>query len=924
MSTEQIDIVVKESGATQASASITKIGESADRAGKSVSSLQTLLKTAAAAFGVHELEQLVDGYRKLEGMLNVAGVAQNNMAGSMDKLNQIANETRQPLSQVGTLYSRMAQAGKDLGASQSQLFTFIKATGQALAINGTDSQTAAGGLLQLSQAMGDGKLRGQEYNSMLSSMRPLLIAAAAHMDGTGGSINRMTAMVKEGKVTSKDFFDAVIKGSNDLDDSFSKSLPLISQAFTPIKNNLTLLIGRLDESYGISTKFIEAMKKLSDNLVPVGKEVLSVVAGFALFKTVTGTIALVDAAMTMLNRTMMSNPFLFWASLLTSAVTALILFRDQINFGINDTTSLGDVFRAIAVTIGPFIESVKKIAEEALPALKKPIEEVTKLFDKFSISSVLHALAVGFDGILTLENLFKDKFLNTWDHIFGNDLVTKTESVTGRLLSGMKSFASKAFEHLSSGTVETNPFKYAMAGIKNTFGIVSTEVTDAFADDFKKASTTVTQDLLTKLENTANEISKKRLAEENKPKPQITDTTGSTSNIIDPVAVDKAKKALDQLLGKFDSVRNAQNELTKAQLVLNEAQKQGLITHSQNIQYMDQITKQLQDQLHPVEALNRERQHEIDLLKLDSAEREIQKQLYDDEIKFKKEGVTVSAQQQKQMEDQLRLTQQMNREYAIRNQYTQQYVEPQQKLMDGQKVLNELSQKGKINPDQYSLELNKLKQDALAGNNDLSSGLEIGLLKVQETATKISQSAANVIMTIYSSASNELARGLTGANKSFKEALYNMAVAVQQAVAQMVAQYMLLATVKAIAGIFSTPSVSGGGGIPLAGGKEWSPFGAATDLITSPPKAFGGEFTVGGSGGTDSKLAAFRVTPGEKVKVTTPSQERKENSSQPASNNVKILNIIDPGVMEDYMTSDRGEKVVLNIMQRNKTQISSF
>lgn len=46
--------------------------------------------------------------------------------------------------------------------------------------------------------------------------------------------------------------------------------------------------------------------------------------------------------------------------------------------------------------------------------------------------------------------------------------------------------------------------------------------------------------------------------------------------------------------------------------------------------------------------------------------------------------------------------------------------------------------------------------------------------------------------------------------------------------------------------------------------------GGPTPLQLSGPFATGGSFTVGGSGGTDSQMVAFRATPGEKVTVTPP------------------------------------------------------
>lgn len=60
--------------------------------------------------------------------------------------------------------------------------------------------------------------------------------------------------------------------------------------------------------------------------------------------------------------------------------------------------------------------------------------------------------------------------------------------------------------------------------------------------------------------------------------------------------------------------------------------------------------------------------------------------------------------------------------------------------------------------------------------------------------------------------------------------------------------------------------------LQLIGSAIGGPFGA---FLTKglPGFATGGSFTVGGSGGTDSQLVAFRATPGERVDVRTPSQQ---------------------------------------------------
>lgn len=97
--------------------------------------------------------------------------------------------------------------------------------------------------------------------------------------------------------------------------------------------------------------------------------------------------------------------------------------------------------------------------------------------------------------------------------------------------------------------------------------------------------------------------------------------------------------------------------------------------------------------------------------------------------------------------------------------------------------------------------------------------------------------------------------------------------------------------------------------------------------------ATGGSFTVGGSGGVDSQMVSFRASPGEKVTVSTPTQVRKgdelnkgksgQNGNAAADNGVRVINVIDPGLMQDYLTSSSGERTLLNVIQRNSSAINA-
>ncbi len=81
--------------------------------------------------------------------------------------------------------------------------------------------------------------------------------------------------------------------------------------------------------------------------------------------------------------------------------------------------------------------------------------------------------------------------------------------------------------------------------------------------------------------------------------------------------------------------------------------------------------------------------------------------------------------------------------------------------------------------------------------------------------------------------------------------------------------------------------------------------------------ANGGAFTVGGSGGTDSQLVAFKATPGEDVTIRTPAQQRQGNSAPTLPQSIRIVNAFDVSAVGDYIGSSAGEKIIINAIRRN-------
>src|SRR5690606_5807914 len=77
-----------------------------------------------------------------------------------------------------------------------------------------------------------------------------------------------------------------------------------------------------------------------------------------------GALAGATAAVKAFTLALASNPIGLIVVALSAAIAYLALFRDEINLGIDDVTTLGDFFRATFEGIGQAIDDVKTIASQ--------------------------------------------------------------------------------------------------------------------------------------------------------------------------------------------------------------------------------------------------------------------------------------------------------------------------------------------------------------------------------------------------------------------------------------------------------------------------------------------------------------------------------------------------------------------------------
>lgn len=197
---------------------------------------------------VQAIIRISDEYTQLRGRLALVTSGTEELGQVQQALFDIAQRTRTEMSGVADLYVKLAQTGKELGASQQELLKFTEGVGNALTVSGSNAQQASGALLQLSQALAGGTVRAEEFNSIVEGAPEILRTVAANMEGMGGSIAKLRKAVLDGKVSSEDFFRAFLKGSDSLA-ARAQSMPVtVGQAFIRMQNNINQAISGSDMS----------------------------------------------------------------------------------------------------------------------------------------------------------------------------------------------------------------------------------------------------------------------------------------------------------------------------------------------------------------------------------------------------------------------------------------------------------------------------------------------------------------------------------------------------------------------------------------------------------------------------------------------------------------------------------------------------
>lgn len=234
-----------------------------DKSKFAVNKLATAMAALGVGFGAKELANIADEYSSMAGRINIAVGETGNFEAAMQGVKDVSLATNSNLSATTQLFTKINDAGKELGMTQQQSLYLTKTITQAIQLGGGAAESNEAAIIQLTQALQSGVLRGDEFNSIMEQAPGISKALAASLGVTTGELR---AMAGEGKLSAQTVIQALQEQSAAIESDYEK-LPLtIGKALQKIQTQWAILIGEFDQDNGASSKVAEWLSALGDSM----------------------------------------------------------------------------------------------------------------------------------------------------------------------------------------------------------------------------------------------------------------------------------------------------------------------------------------------------------------------------------------------------------------------------------------------------------------------------------------------------------------------------------------------------------------------------------------------------------------------------------------------------------------------------------
>lgn len=436
-------------------------------------SVKKYIGSALAAISVQKIIDLADTMTTTRARIDLM----NDGLQTTDELQSMimasANRSRAAYQTTADAVSKMGIMAKDAFGNNAELIQFTELINKQFTIAGTSAAGVDAAMLQLTQAMSSGVLRGEELNSIFEQA-PTIIQTIA--DYLGVPIGQIRAMAAEGQITSTIVKNAMLSSADEINAKFNAMPMTFAQVWTLAKNIALEAFGPVIQAIGAGTQWIY---ENWSTIAPIFWGLAGAAIAYAVALGIqTAATWIANGAAKAFFVTLLSNP-LFWIALAVGVVIAALYKMIQAVGGVKNAweickaalvvawTALKVAFFAVYNWIANLIDKLKLCWQKAGTAIANFMGDM-----KVSVLTVLQNMINGAIGII-------NDFISLLNKIPGVN-ISLIEQVTFATTAAAENEAAKQARADALNQYEAD-IKAAQAERDATYSAAKQELADATA-----------------------------------------------------------------------------------------------------------------------------------------------------------------------------------------------------------------------------------------------------------------------------------------------------------------------------------------------------------------------------------------------------------------------------------------------------------
>lgn len=423
-----------------------------DQAGKLLSTIKRIAAAAGVTTLVRSFLDFSDTQAQINARLNLMNDGFQTTNELSEMIYQSALRSKAAYSDTADAVGKMGLNAGNAFSSNQELIAFTEQVNKQFKIGGASAQEQSNAMVQLTQAMAAGVLRGQDLNSILAAAPGIARTIEESMGWASGSIKQYA---EDGKVTAQVVKNALLDMADQTNQKF-ESIPMtLSDAMTQAQNIVQHEVKQMAQSWndfirtdqgqeilGEAISLLSVMAQVgTDALAAVGSGALwahenmdmvipilaAVGVGFLLLKAQAVGAALASAAAW----TMANWPILLLASLFAVALVA----AQQFGFGMQEAGAVTGYVFGMTYAVGYNVFAtlwnvIASFAEFFANVFNDPVAAIAHLFSNAldTILGMVETVAGAIDA-LTGSHLqgavsgFRGKLSGWVDDTFGENAI---------------------------------------------------------------------------------------------------------------------------------------------------------------------------------------------------------------------------------------------------------------------------------------------------------------------------------------------------------------------------------------------------------------------------------------------------------------------------------------------------------------------